>query len=188
MQIKYKRGELLDENLIGLILSVAGVFVLMILLFNLFSPTFNKEEKTAESYFESLNKAIVEVEDGGVSNFFMMEDKKSYFYLVYFGNIASFKGDVNIEESAGFDAADNAPVDINVKLNNEYGKRDFFSSKYGENIICVCYQKNKDITCNYCEDLKLAARSDDNNKNWIIEEGVRIKISKEGGVYVFSKI
>ncbi|MFH1522027.1 MAG: hypothetical protein ABIF18_03640 [archaeon] len=158
--MKSKRGGLLDSNLIGLILSVAVVAVLLILLFNLFAPSFDKGEKTAESYFKTLERAIETADSEGKGDFFIMENEKEDYYLVYFKNIASFE-EVN---------------------------RNFFRSKQGESVICVCYWRGLEATCNYCEDLKLPARYGEKEGRWVIGEGERIKISKREGIYDFVKI
>lgn len=156
----------MDENLIGLIMAVAVVFVLMVLLFNLFSPIFDKEDKMAESYFESLDRAIETAESGGEGDFFMMnnENEDLEFYVAYFGSVASFRED----------------------------ERNFIRSEQGENVVCVCYFGGGNVVCNYCEDLKLPVQrhEGDNIKSssWIIKEGERMRVVKQEGYYEFAKI
>lgn len=176
MQIKSKRGGLLDNNLVGLISAVAMVFVLLVFIFNLFAPSFDKDDKTAESYFKTLNRAIETADSGGEGDFFMMDDgdTKLEFYLVYFGRIASF--------GEG---------------------RNFVRSKEGNKIICVCYRKGGgESVCNYCENLKLgvnyvSVKEAEGKKSqvtsvkinpWAIEEGARIKVTKKEEYYEFTKI
>lgn len=174
--MKFKKGGLLDENLVGLILAVAMVFVLLVFMFNLFAPSFDKDDKTAESYFKTLSRAVETADSGGGGDFFMMDDGGSEltFYLVYFGDVASF----------------------------ENHNRNFARSKQGENVICVCYWKGGNVVCNYCENLKLPARcisikkADEKNSQvtsvkinpWVIKEGQRIKIVKKEGHYEFTEI
>lgn len=161
--MKSKKGELLSNNLIELIVSVAVVFVLVVLLFKLFSPVFDEGDKTAESYFESLGRAVETADSGGEGSFFMMDDgdDKLEFYLAYFGSVASFGND----------------------------GRSFTRSEQGEKIICVCYRKSGNVVCNYCEDLKLSVQGGEGEKEgWVIEEGERIVIIKKEGYYEFAKI
>ena len=158
--MKSKKGGIVDNNLIGLILSVAIVFVLLVLLFNLFAPSFDKTDKTAESYFETLDRAIKTADGGGIGEFFMMNDgdSKLEFYLVYFGSVASFEED-----------------------------RTFARSKSGDKIICVCYWRGiGNGVCNYCEELKLPVKCDKDVK--VVKEGERIIIIKKEGYYEFTKI
>ncbi len=159
--MKSKKG-LLVKNLVGLILSVAIVFVLLVLLFNLFAPSFDKDDKTAESYFKTLNRAIKTADSEGEGDFFMMDDgdSKLEFYLVYFGSVVSFKED-----------------------------RNFIRSKQGDKVICVCYWRGiGEGVCSYCEDLKLPVKCDKDIK--VVKAGERIKIkkSKDGEYYEFTKI
>ena len=174
--MKSKKGGIVDENLIGTIMAVAGVFLLLVLLFNLFAPSFDRTDKTAESYFKTLNRAIETADSGGNGEFFMMDegDNKLEFYLTYFGSIASFKED-----------------------------RIFARSKEGEKIICVCYWKGSgNSVCDYCEELKLPVKyvsvkeADEGNPQittgkispWVIRENERIIITKKEGYYEFAKI
>ena len=176
MQIESKKGGMMDENLIGLILSVAVVFVLIVLLFNLFSPSFDKGDKTAESYFESLEGAIGDADAGGKGDFFMQDygDDELDFYLVYFGGTVSFGDD---------------------------GKN-FTRSKQGEKVICVCYLGEGNAVCNYCEDSKFPVEyfsikeADEGSPQkvtvkispWIVRENERINIISTEGHYEFTKI
>ena len=163
--MKTKKG-ILVKNLVGLILSAVIVFGLIMLLFNLFAPSFDRGDKTAESYFENLNRAIKDTDAGGEGDFFMQDygDEELRFYLTYFGNVASFE---NAE------------------------KKNFIRSKEGDKIICICYLRGGSVVCNYCEDLKSSASvSDGDEDSWAIEQGENIKITKSenGEIYEFSKI
>ena len=171
--MKSKKGILVD-NLVGTIIAIAVVIVLLILLFNLFAPSFDRTDKAAESYFESLERAIETADDGGKGEFFMMENENEEFYLVYFGGVASFEED-----------------------------RTFARSKGGDKIICVCYWKGSGSSvCNYCEELELPVKyisvkeADGESPQvtsvkispWVIKAGERIIITKKEGYYEFAKI
>ena len=84
-----KRGELTTKEIVEILLAVAAVFVLVIFLYSVISPSFNKVDETAKSYFESFEKII---EDGGGSfSMWQTEEKGKEFYLVYFQNRSFFK-------------------------------------------------------------------------------------------------
>ena len=51
-----KRGSLLDEESVKVIMAVAVFAGIVFLLVKLFSPVFNVADETAESYFETLEK------------------------------------------------------------------------------------------------------------------------------------
>lgn len=167
MQMKSKRGGIVDKNLIELIMAVAGVFLLVTLMVFLFSPSFDKEDKSSESYFNGLKDAVGLANSGSQGEFFMMDmgDEDVDFYLVYFGGVSSFE-------------------------DSSYGKFSYLGS--GRNAICICYKKGDVSMCRYCEDLRLPIDylvNGVSGKNipWAVKDGVRVAVVKnEGGTsYVF---
>ncbi len=127
-----KKAVLETKEIIELILGAAVTLVLILLIWALVSPSFNKQEKTAEAYFESLKKAIGEVDDGAKSvNLDLYQD--SSMRIVYFGEYLSV-------ESYNYVFKPKTP---------------------SRNQVCVCYRVTKNHeaigVCNYCLKLKYPA-------------------------------
>tara|TARA_Y100000310_G_scaffold286519_1_gene310777 strand:- start:6488 stop:6976 length:489 start_codon:yes stop_codon:yes gene_type:complete len=129
--MRSKRAELTTEEIIKLILSIAGVFLIILLLYNLIAPTFDKEDETARSYFKNLKKQIKIADSGGIGEFFMWSiEEKTKYYLVYFGEKISFSDKVGGKEKTFIYGGDR------------------------EKGICVCSSLEKGfVNCNYCVDL-----------------------------------
>jgi len=155
--MKFKRGEMVTENAIGLILAAAATFVLILLLVGLYGDSFNKGKEGAESYFDSLKDTIREVDDYGKSSFFMLDlsNEELEFYLVYFGEALLF-----------------------VR-----GDRDFIRSPR-DGSLCICYLQGENILCNDCMDLK-GRVSYSEAAPWAIMEGEYIDVNKIGENYAF---
>ena len=153
--MRFKKGEMVTENAIGLILAAAATFVLIFLMISLFTPTFNKGEEGAESYLKSLGAAIDEADVERASTFFMldMEDEELEFYLVYFGEAFIF-----IEDEGEF-----------VR-----------SPRDGP--LCICYLQNEKLSCDDCMDLKGSVSYAD-EAPWVIREGDYVNINKVGVGY-----
>ncbi|MDH3353525.1 MAG: hypothetical protein OEL87_03690 [Nanoarchaeota archaeon] len=167
--MKSKRGGMVDKNLIELILAVAGVFLLVTLMVFLFSPGFDKEDKSSESYFNGLKDAINLADSGSQGEFFMMDmgDEDVDFYLVYFGGVSSFSDSL-------------------------YGKFSYLGS--GKNAVCICYKKGDLSMCRYCENLNLPIDYlvdgvSGKNIPWAVKDGVNIAVVKDKGEtsYVFAE-
>lgn len=155
--MRFKKGEMVTENAIGLILAAAATFVLIFLMISLFTPTFNKGEEGAESYFSSLGAAIDEADDERASTFFMldMEDEELEFYLVYFGEAFIF-----IEDEGEF-----------VR-----------SPRDGP--LCICYLQNEKLLCDDCMDLS-GVVSYSEAAPWVVGEGEYVDVNKVGDDYEF---
>jgi hypothetical protein len=148
---------MVSENVIGLILAAAVTFILILLMISLFSPTFNKGKEGAESYFDSLENAINEVDDVGRSSFFMLDlsDEELEFYLVYFGEAFVFVNDL----------------------------KEFVRSPR-DGSLCVCYEQGEKVLCDDCVDLD-GAVSYNEAAPWVIREGEYVNINKKGDNYAF---
>lgn len=171
--MKFKRGNMVTENAIGLILAVAVTFVLIFLMISLFSPTFNKGKEGAESYFDSLEDAIVEADKYGASSFFMldMEDEGMEFYLVYFGEAISF-AEKDKDRSKAWLLTEEDRV---------------FVRSYGDESLCICYWQGENVLCNDCMNLDGLVNMVGGVAPWVVREGEHVKIKKNGGDYVFSR-
>ena len=156
MQIMNKRGALLSEGSVKVIIAVAVVVGMVYLLVSLFSPVFDEADETAKSYFETLERAIEDV--GGGSSFFMLDngDDDLNFYLVYFGNAVEFREDGKV-------------------FTHKRGK--------GEYVLCVCSENKKVVVCKYCEEMKLPVRLEGGGDEWIVGEGKRMSLYKTTEVY-----
>ena len=87
-----KRGEFTTTELLEIVLAAAAGFVLIALLYNLIAPSFNKEEKTAESYLNSFTDAVKVADEGGTGVFSMWQPSDIKYSLVYFGTKSQYEG------------------------------------------------------------------------------------------------
>jgi hypothetical protein len=147
-----KKAELTTNEILEIILAAAGIIILVLLLYNLISPNFNKEEKTAESYFDSLKKAIEIADKGGTGTFSIWQPGgATNYYLIYFKEGISFKqGDLN-----------------------------FLSLGANTNHICLCYTSKENI-CTFCENLKYPVKFSETEdfSQFIIQKEQKINIIK----------
>jgi hypothetical protein len=167
-----KRGNMVTENAVGLILAVAASFVLILLMVALFNPTFDKGEEVAESYFGSLEDAISEADKQGASSFFMLDmgDEALEFYLVYFGEVQSF-GEDNKERQKAL---------LFMEDNKEFVR----SPKDGQ--LCICYWQGDRTLCDDCISLDgVVNYAEKGAAPWVAREGEYININKRGNDYVF---
>jgi len=166
MQIN-KKGNILTEESVKVILAVAVVALMIWLMIAIFAPSFDKGDEKGESYLEQLKEAIKETDKGGEASFFMIDDGVANLdsYLVYFGKAIRFE-----------------PEEISF----------ISSKKSGINIICLCSLNKGTTVCNHCTNLDLPATFTDgitketNPENWAVREGARLKLEKKGEVYVFN--
>ncbi len=171
--MRFKKGEVLPNEIIGVILAAVVVFVLVYFMAGLFASDFYKGEEVAESYFGMLEEAVRVADSGKVGEFFILDDgdEKLDFYLVYFGEVPSYYYDE-------FE-------DISEELTSLGKGRTFVALKKKINNICICYWQKKSI-CNYCMGLDLPA--DYSGKDvWAIGEGSRIQIEKDEVNYDFAR-
>ena len=83
MKNKKADAKMIGGQIIKLILGAAVVLVLVLLIYSLISPLFDKEKETAKSYLEIFNRAIHEADENGKSNFNMWGGEPK---MVYFGD------------------------------------------------------------------------------------------------------
>ena len=154
-----KRAELTTKEIIEIVLGGAATLLLIVLLYNLIAPNFDKDDETAKSYFDSFEDAVAVADSGEVGLFSMWmpnnTKKGKDFFLIYFGSNSIF-GDSN--------------------------KR-YTSIGHHVNQICVCYWDSLDV-CKYCKNLDhpsvLVGSPDD---NWAISAGEEIEIIKGEEIY-----
>jgi hypothetical protein len=192
----------------GLILGVAVAILLIFFAASIFVPMWDREDKIAESYLETLEKELVFVDDEGAGEFFLWklhEDSiiretsgdiyfrktevgvanKDDFFLVYFGDA------LEVDFYKKFLVLYSLPIS---RIPVYYEKIDkdlsFNAFRYGSNKICICYIREGETFCDHCENLKYPASfegGDSADDTWIVGPGVLVNIKKEGEKYVFSK-
>lgn len=146
-----KKAELTTNEILELILAIAGIAIVAILLYNLIAPTFNSEEKTAEAYFDTFKKAIQTAEKGGTGVFEIWQpESETNFYMVYFGTRISYEKD-----------------DLT-----------FFSLGNNINHFCLCYSNEKEVSCNYCENLPYPLKKDEQSNPFHLGVNEKINIIK----------
>lgn len=158
-----KKAEMTIDISVQVILGVMATVILIILVVGLFSPVFSPGDSIAKSYFERFEEEIENVDEGREASFYIVEDGKEEIEisLVYFAD----------------------------KLSLELGGTVFWKKEGVENSFCVCYEREEVASCKYCGDLDLPARLFDLGKNsysaenWIVSEGQRVEIKKDGGKY-----
>jgi len=155
-----KKGNLVTDNTVELIIAAAGIVVLIFLLIALYSPTYNENAEAAKSYFGMLNEQLSSADLGveGSVTFWGPESDDVKFYLAYFGRVSKF----------------------------EEGKLIFVTRKRNENTICVCYGNENKIHCKNCKELDLPVEYSE-SAPWVINPVKQLRINKTGGKYLFTK-
>jgi len=160
--MRSKRGDMTTKEILEIVLGGAVVLLLLLLLYNLIMPDFDEGDKTAEAYFESLEKEIGAADSDNVGSFSIWQpsDDGREFFLIYFGNHSS------------------------------YGEspRKFYSLGNNVNHICVCSWDDGVDVCDYCRNLELPVRYNGDVESWAVGVGSRLKITRAGGYYEFVKI
>ncbi len=158
------------KEMIEFLIAVGAVVVLALLLFNIFSPSFDRDKKTAESYLKMFKGEILRADSGntGVFSILNLSDKDTDFYLVYFDK----KVTVN-----------------NVDAKNEKEKISFFSMGKHENHICVCYREyeESETFCPSCLDLDYPVNLYGWD-SWIRWSGDKLNIIRVSDEYIIKQI
>ena len=162
-----KSGKFTISQIMELVLSVAAVFVLLLLMVALFGPNFKKLDKGAEGYYNTLMEQIAIADEGGEGEFSLWQAKEEKsevdFFLIYFGE--TWK----------------------LELGRGNEKRGF-PSLGGENRLCICYWDGEDGTCDYCEELEYPILYEGEYEPWGIASGRQVLITKGEDQYEFVKI
>ena len=137
------------------------IIILLILSGSLLVPYFDKLDKGAEGYFNTLMKEIVVADEGGEGEFSLwqeIDEEEMDFFLIYFGDKYTFAFDDRTFLSAG-----------------------------SENILCICYWDGEEGVCDYCENLKYPVKYDEKYDPWIVASE-KLLIKKSGDSYEFVKV
>ena len=160
--MKSKRGELVTSEIIEVVLVVAGVFVIVVFLYNLISPTFDRGDKISESFLGILEEQI-EIADSGTGEFSFwgiesVEGNDLDYFLVYFGdrNSVNYSSDVS-----------------------------FVSEGNNKNNICICSLDEKFTSCKHCKDLELPVLFNPDPEEIFVGKGRKIGIVNEKTHYNF---
>jgi hypothetical protein len=152
-----KRAEMSWGEILGLILAVVVVSGLAWLLFRLLMPSFDVNDETARSYFDSFLEGVDVADSGGDGAFLMWQPEENVnFYVVYFGDRKVVESDV-----------------------------EFFLLRNNENAVCLCYVEGGESFCKYCKNLRSPVIYDgsDASETWTISAQERVKITKGEGFY-----
>lgn len=160
-----KKGALLNKELIELILAAVGIFLLLIVMYNLISPNFDKKDKTSEAYFDSFLEKIDSLlsEGGAEFSFWQPSNSKEEYYLVYFGD----------------------------KVNIDAGSMKFYSLGSNSNHTCVCHlDKKNEYLCDYCINLNYPLKKsfDEEDLPFVFSEKSILKLRKEADFYSYEII
>jgi hypothetical protein len=167
-----KGGEVTMPFGIMMILSFAGIVVLVILATQLFTPVYSEGKVGAEAYMDNFNKVVNE---GGGTVQVVDNGRDLDYYLVYFGG--KFSIDIG-----NFDEARDGLVFVRSAKSD------------GDNIMCVCYDDDF-VSCGECRELDMpiylvSMEADGvivgDSDFWVVGEGSSLELSKEDAYYVLS--
>ncbi|MGK0209185.1 MAG: hypothetical protein ACI83O_000455 [Patescibacteria group bacterium] len=147
-----KRGDVVSENLLGLILAVVGIFIIGTIFFALFTPSFDARSEALDGYFDSLEESVEVARQKGIGDFstFILPNLEERTFLVYFGEkrvfdylpdedrLYRFSLDTYVPNTLCVCSADSVAESTCDKAIAVYGTPDDFSGK-------VCY-----ADCNRC--------------------------------------
>jgi lysozyme len=158
-----KRGELVTSEIIEVVLVVAGVFVIVVFLYNLISPTFDRGDKISESFLGILEEQIEIADSGGMGEFYFWglesaEGENLDYFLVYFGD----RNSVNLT------------LDVS-----------FVSEGNNKNNVCICSFDEGITSCKHCKVLELPALFSQDTEEMFVGEGRKIGIVNEKTHYNF---
>ena len=79
-------GDITTKEILEVVLGAAAVLV--VLAGALIWSNFDRDEKTTESYLDTLEKEIAKADDGKVGSFDMLtaREEETMFFVVYFGD------------------------------------------------------------------------------------------------------
>jgi len=156
IKLKNKKGNLLTDEPIGLIIAVAAIAIIGILLWKLLFPM-DANKESQKSFFSNLQKATSELKPGQSSEFLIWGN--DYIHAVYFGDrhIVPFSPPLALT------------IDLPIigKLKGIVPWLDYnilFRSDHNyERAFCICFNSEKDVDyngesyndarCNYCTNL-----------------------------------
>lgn len=157
-----KAGSFTVTQIMELVLSIGAVIVLIVLSIALFAPNFDKLDRGAEGYFDTLMREVAIADEDGEGEFSLQQqigESDKDFSLIYFDDTYRFAID---------------------------GRS--FLSMGGGNRLCVCYWDGEEGVCDYCESLEYPIRYDEKYEPWIVASGERVTIKKGEDNYEFSKV
>ena len=155
--------EQINNNTIGALIAVVLVVVLIVFMIALFGG-WNQRERTAESYYESLDKAVEDAKELGRSEFSLW-GRTHGVRVVFFG------GDKRVTSTFG----------------NE--EENFNSFSYVQNAICVCYEEDEgegNYNCDMCSglDMGLEFEYPEDFESRVLPSGWKFEIVKQAKTYL----
>ena len=172
-----KKGGLLDEESVRVILAVGVVVLMLFLIIKLFSPVYSEEDEIAKSYLNMLEDAIESADGVKESSFFMLDNgKDADFYLTYFGSVKSFGNEVKTPFLWAFSYMKD--------------KSFVYIGREKTNVVCICYWNQAAVICRACSGLDLPLIFSDGGNvysdSWAVAEGRVFDVKKKGGSYEIS--
>jgi len=146
------------NNLLSLLLAAAGIFLIVMFLWNLFYPVFDRTDERSESYFEGLERSISEVDSYGTAEYHPLRMEDGGYYLVYFGE----------------------------RARHMEGDKKFISKKADENTLCICSYDGQESRCDNCMELDNPGAFED-LETWAVEVGTKLLVKKGEESYEFTK-
>jgi hypothetical protein len=173
--MKSKGGEMITKEIIELLIAAAGIIVIILLFYNLISPSDSKIIQSSEAFFDLFVDQISVVDGGGVGEFSIwQETENAELFFIYFGNVngnqnrLTFKGQFFLDE----------PFEPTVKYQYNH-----------KNVYCVCSLENEIPGCYHCANLaNLASLDGTTGSSWSLEYPEKIKMKFENGFYKFTRI
>lgn len=160
MKLNKKAITLTPNEIIELILVIAGAFLLLMVFLSLTNSGFDLNKETAKSYLTTFENEIKKADSGKIGEFEIWQPSRvARFVLVYFG--------------------DKASSEISFVGGTKETWRISFSPK---NTVCICYYTIKEHFCKDCVNLGAEMK----NIPQFIKQGQKVYIKKESGKYLVS--
>lgn len=136
MNVQQKRGNIIFNNLLGLIIAAAGILILISLFFQLINPTYEVKTETLKGYNSILREGLREADDSGMSeiSFFVNPHLRNTYFLAYFGEKRVYS-DVHY----GSNVEDDGSLLFRTSFTKKDYFADFFVYETTDSNVCLCY-------------------------------------------------
>lgn len=152
-----KKASTLTDSVPSLVIAIVAVFLLVLLMWKILFPGFNKDEEQAKAYLESLKASLIEADKNGQAEFgFLSGTKDSSVKMVYFGE----------EHRRGGD--------------NEY-----FRASGEKNYLCFCYGEKDKARCTACEAMRFPIVFSPEGTVFEADHYPTFSITQQGQTYLF---
>ena len=175
-----KKGELVSNHFVEIVVGIAVVVVLILLATSFFGE-YKEEREVCDGYIEWLEREIGVADEGGVGRISVYD---------FWGETEVVSGDSNFLDE---DHIDNSfKMGYSIAYFGDLGgfgsgEDSFSHNKNGENVICACFFEDDVNLCPSCLKLDVPVSFDGSSGTFVIREGASFEIRKTGGSYVFSR-